>query len=118
MKKIKNEIDEIKYLFGYKRGVIISEQKEYHNNKFKSKEFYEDYDLTNFDPFLDEDFTSTDLGVKEKERTITPGVKPGTIPGKKPGTPYSPKPGPKKAPKAKTKIPNWLTFDSIGIKNK
>lgn len=34
----------------------------------------------------------------------------------KPGTPYSPKPGPKPGPKAgRQKLPNWLSFKSIGI---
>ena len=48
-----------------------------------------------------------------KERTITtPGIKPGT----KPGTPYRPKPGPKKNPKAeKGDMPDWLSFDELGI---
>jgi hypothetical protein len=52
-------------------------------------------------------------GTKEKERTITtPGIKPGT----KPETPYSPKPGPKKNPKArKGDMPEWLSFDELGI---
>jgi hypothetical protein len=54
-------------------------------------------------------------GTKEKERTK---VTPGTKPGKKPGTPYSPKPGPKPDPKAKYRkdeMPDWLTFDELGI---
>jgi len=49
-------------------------------------------------------------GTKEKERIITPGTKPG------PKTPYRPKPGPKKNPKArKGDMPDWLTFDKLGI---
>jgi len=54
-------------------------------------------------------------GTKEKERTK---VTPGTKPGKKPGTPYSPKPGPKPDPKARNReddMPDWLTFDELGI---
>ena len=47
-----------------------------------------------------------------------PTVKPGTKP-KRPSTPYSPKPGPKPAPKAKNeKMPEWLTFDELGMKLK
>jgi hypothetical protein len=44
-----------------------------------------------------------------------PKVKPGTRPSK-PGSPYSPKPGPKPAPKAQeNNLPEWLTFDKLGI---
>jgi len=47
-----------------------------------------------------------------------PTVKPGTRPSK-PGSPYSPKPGPKPAPKAKNNnLPEWLSFDKLGIKFK
>ena len=50
-------------------------------------------------------------GTKEKERTIT---KPGTKPDK--DSPYKPKPGPKKKPKAKKgDMPDWLSFDELGI---
>lgn len=51
----------------------------------------------------------------------TPGVKPGIdTPSKpsKPATPYKPKPGVKPSPKAKKQVPNWLSFNSIGIKLK
>jgi len=45
-----------------------------------------------------------------------PRVKPGTRPSK-PGSPYSPKPGPKPAPKAQeNNLPEWLSFDKLGIK--
>ena len=52
-------------------------------------------------------------GTKEKERIkIDPGTKP-----KEPKTPYKPKPGPKPDPKAgrKGEMPNWLSFDELGI---
>ena len=72
-------------------------------------------DMRDIDMELDEemDFPVMSPGTKEKERTITtPGIKPG----KKTGTPYSPKPGPKKNPKAKSdKMPDWLSFDELGI---
>jgi DNA-directed RNA polymerase subunit F len=47
-----------------------------------------------------------------------PAVMPGTKPAK-PGSPYSPKPGPKPAPKAQdNNLPEWLSFDKLGIKFK
>ena len=49
---------------------------------------------------------------------VRPTVKPGTKP-KRPSTPYKPKPGPKPAPKAeKNDIPEWLSFNKIGVKLK
>ena len=101
-KNINEELKDIKYLFNYNRGKILSEQEEF--------ETEDDYDME-----LDEEMDVPVMlpGTKEKERTITtPGIKPG----KKPGTPYSPKPGPKKNPKAKSdKMPDWLSFDELGI---
>ena len=48
---------------------------------------------------------------KEKERTTT---KPGTKPDE--DSPYKPKPGTKKKPKArKGDMPDWLSFDELGI---
>ncbi len=150
-KNVINEINDMKYLFTYNRGKLLSEQEKYEGKEIGIENIdidymeYDDEDLNylkneieeefenNMEDYINEvpsfDSNGTFLGMskpnedmeikenktKEKERTITiPGTKPGT----KPGTPYSPKPGPKKAPKAKTKIPNWLTFDSIGIKIK
>jgi len=52
---------------------------------------------------------------RELEVPVKPGTKTPTKP-KKPGTPYSPKPGPKKNPKArKGDMPDWLSFDELGI---
>jgi hypothetical protein len=115
---IKKELNEIKYLFNYKKGVVISEQPE--NTE----------DIDNID-FENIDFGKLDAVPKRKEtelgednhtanREINIPVKPDVdtpVKPKKPGTPYSPKPGPKKNPKAenKKKIPNWLTFNSLGI---
>lgn len=61
----------------------------------------------------DMDFEMPTMEPGTKERTITtPGIKPGT----KPATPYKPKPGPKKNPKAeKGEMPDWLSFDELGI---
>jgi len=48
-----------------------------------------------------------------------PTTKPGTKPTTKPGHPFSPKPGPNPAPKAKKgNIPDWFTFDKLGLKIK
>ena len=110
-KQIIEEIKDIKYLFNYDRGRIISEQPEVEEMSdlyemgLEVDELYEEMDVPVMLP-----------GTKEKERTITtPGIKPGT----KPGTPYRPKPGPKKNPKAEDKeMPTWLTFNKIGIKLK
>lgn len=116
-KQVIEEIRDMKYLFNYNRGRILSEQPEVKEPSLDEIEDYEDLDI-----FTDETNTEIDEemdvpvmlpGTKEKERTITtPGIKPGI----KPKTPYSPKPGPKKNPKAGEKdIPNWLTFDELGI---
>jgi len=103
-KEIKKELLEMKYLFGYERGRVISEQ--------TSVSMDEDDNIEGefsgvSDAELDENKT------REKERIkIDPGTKP-----KEPQTPYKPKPGAKPDPKAKRKgdIPEWLTFDELGI---
>jgi len=147
-KQILEELNDIKYLFNYNRGKIISEQEQFDDEE----EFvdYDDIDYGDMDDDMDDDeeeyypelriphdmpsyktkyrHSDDDMeldeemdlpvmlpGTKEKERTK---VTPGTKPGKKPDTPYSPKPGPKPDPKArnrKDEIPDWLTFDELGI---
>jgi hypothetical protein len=109
--KIKQELQEMKYLFGYKAGKVISEQ--------ENRPVEEDMGMVDLD-------TDTDMDVLDIEdmefgdTTIKPQVRPDvdtpTKP-KKPGTPYSPKPGPKKNPKAEDEsgLPNWLSFDELGI---
>ena len=84
---IKKELNEMKFLFKYRPGVVLSEQQ-----------------------------TIDDIEMEEQYETpVKPDIKTPTKPSK-PSTPYKPKPGPKKSPKAKNKnLPNWLTFDSIGI---
>jgi len=103
------ELNEIKYLFGYERGRVISEQKSLVSEDFEEIGIYEDD--TDYSEFSEEIDVPVMLpGTKEKERIITPGTKPG------PKTPYRPKPGPKKNPKArKGDMPDWLTFDKLGI---
>jgi hypothetical protein len=108
-KQIIEEIKDIKYLFNYDRGRIISEQPEV-------EEMSDLYEMGLEDAELDEEMDVPVMlpGTKEKERTITT---PGTKPRTKPKTPYRPKPGPKPDPKAKRKgdMPDWLTFDELGI---
>ena len=100
-KKVAKELNEMKYLFGYERGRVISEQKEV--------PMEEDVD---FDVLDDVDVESN----REIQIPVRPDVDTPTKP-KKPGTPYSPKPGPKKNPKAEDerRMPNWLSFDELGI---
>lgn len=122
-KNIINEINDMKYLFTYNRGRILSEQEKYEGEEID----IEDTEIDDFDDEdEDEDFNylkgemdeEMDLpvmlpGTKEKERIkIDPGTKP-----KQPKTPYKPKPGPKPDPKAGRKgdMPDWLTFDELGV---
>ena len=123
-KQILEELKEMKYLFNYDRGKIISEQNQNLNemidleeDAFGSdyKDDLEEYAFGSYKGDLEEeiDFEVPTMmpGTKEKERTIT---KPGTKPDK--DSPYKPKPGPKKNPKAKKgDMPDWLSFDEIGI---
>ena len=106
---IKKELNEIKYLFNYKKGVVISEQPE-------NTEDIDDIDLDLSDIDLGEIGENNHTSNREINIPVKPDVDTPVKP-KKPGTPYSPKPGPKKNPKAenKKKIPNWLTFNSLGI---
>jgi hypothetical protein len=106
--KLNEELKDIKYLFNYNRGRVISEQELFESDK----EEFVNYD----DMELDEEMDLPVMlpGTKEKERTkVTPGTKPKT-----PSTPYKPKPGPKPDPKARKRkgdMPTWLTFDELGI---
>lgn len=99
-KTINEELQDIKFLFTYKPGVVLSEQVE--------------DDEVDFD-MMDTEMDSEMGEQREIQIPVRPDVDTPTKP-KKPGTPYRPKPGPKKAPKAEKKeIPNWLTFDELGI---
>lgn len=90
-KNIKKELNEMKFLFTYKPGVVLSEQ-----------------------DMIEDDIIDVEME-EQYETPVKPGIKTPTKPSK-PSTPYKPKPGPKKSPKAKNKnLPDWLTFDSIGI---
>ena len=135
-KQIIEEIRDMKYLLNYNRGRILSEQpevKEVHLDEYE-EELYSDMDdysdevpsfdlegmfkgmsKPNGDMELDEEMDLPVMlpGTKEKERIkIDPGTKP-----KQPKTPYKPKPGPKPDPKAGKEgdMPDWLSFDELGI---
>ena len=95
-KTINEELQDIKFMFKYKPGVVLSEQVE-----------DDEVDFDMMDVEMDEQ--------REVQIPVRPDVDTPTKP-KKPGTPYRPKPGPKKAPKAeKGEMPSWLTFDELGI---
>ena len=134
-KQILEELKEMRYLFNYDRGKIISEQNQNLNEMIDLEKGSFGYDLEedafgayedeleedafgayedNLEEEIDFEVPTMMPGTKEKERTIT---KPGTKPDK--DSPYKPKPGPKKKPKAKKcDMPDWLSFDEIGIKLK
>ena len=120
-KQILKELKEMRHLFNYDRGKIISEQNQNLNEMIDLEEdafgTYEDdleedafgsdykdeleeYAFGTYKGDLEEeiDFEVPTMmpGTKEKERTTT---KPGTKPDE--DSPYKPKPGTKKKPKAK-----------------
>ena len=102
--KINKELKEMKYLFGYERGRVISEQ----NTPIDEYETEDDIEVLDFDP---------EFAGREVETPVRPDVDTPTKPSK-PGTPYRPKPGPKKNPKADmddVDMPNWLSFDELGL---
>jgi hypothetical protein len=149
-KQIIEEIKDIKYLFNYNRGRVISEQPEVDSpNIDEELDMVSDdedelpsfdldgifkgmsksngdmdtrtpkereMDMRDIDMELDEEMDLPVMlpGTKEKERIkVDPGTKP-----KQPKTPYRPKPGPKPDPKAEDgegDMPNWLSFDELGI---
>ena len=131
-KQILEELKDMSYLFNYDRGKIISEQNQNLNEMIDLEKGSFGYDLEedafgtyednleedafgayedNLEEEIDFEVPTMEPGTKEKERTIT---KPGTKPDK--DSPYKPKPGPKKNPKAKKgDMPDWLSFDELGI---
>jgi hypothetical protein len=117
-KKVIDELNEMKYLFGYERGRVISEQKE-----VPIEEDMMDTDVVGVVDYDEDgdtvDLEDIDMSGREVETPVRPDVDTPTKP-KKPGTPYSPKPGPKKNPKAEDEVddvdmPNWLSFDELGL---
>ena len=131
-KQILKELKEMRHLFNYDRGKIISEQNQNLNEMIDLEKGSFGYDLEedafgayednleedafgayedNLEEEIDFEVPTMEPGTKEKERTTT---KPGTKPDK--DSPYKPKPGPKKNPKAKKgDMPDWLSFDELGI---
>ena len=157
-KQILEELKEMRYLFNYDRGKIISEQNQNLNEMI-------DLEKGSFGYDLEEDIDDVDMDTRtpeERERNmgdrhmdtgedlapsfgsdgnflgmVKPNrdgmevdgdlienrelevpVKPITKPPTKPDedSPYKPKPGTKKKPKArKGDMPDWLSFDEIGI---
>ena len=119
-KNIKNDINEMKYLFGYQRGVVISEQKEVPMEEDFDTEVVGVVDGVDYDEDGDSvDLDDTSMSGREVQIPVRPDVDTPTKPSK-PGTPYRPKPGPKKNPKAgddamDVDMPNWLSFDELGL---
>lgn len=131
-KQILEELKEMRYLFNYDRGKIISEQNQNLNEMIDLEKGSFGYDLEedafgtyednleedafgayedNLEEEIDFEVPTMEPGTKEKERTTT---KPGTKPDE--DSPYKPKPGTKKKPKArKGDMPDWLSFDELGI---
>ena len=131
-KQILEELKEMRYLFNYDRGKIISEQNQNLNEMIDLEKGSFGYDLEedafgayednleedafgayedNLEEEIDFEVPTMEPGTKEKERTTT---KPGTKPDE--DSPYKPKPGTKKKPKAKKgDMPDWLSFDELGI---
>jgi len=160
-KQMLEELKEIRYLFNYNRGKIISEQEQFESEdddddneddneyddedlNYLKSEYSEEYGSEKFPSFspngdmdtgedLSPSFDSDGnfLGMvkpnrdgmevdndlsenRELEVPVKPGTKTPTKPDK--DSPYKPKPGPKKKPKArKGDMPDWLSFDEIGI---
>ena len=131
-KQILKELKEMRHLFNYDRGKIISEQNQNLNEMIDLEKGSFGYDLEedafgayednleedafgayedNLEEEIDFEVPTMEPGTKEKERTTT---KPGTKPDE--DSPYKPKPGTKKKPKArKGDMPDWLSFDELGI---
>ena len=118
---LNEELKDIKYLFNYDRGRVISEQQLFEDDDEEFDTSMDDEDMEEFDTSMDDMELDEEMdlpvmlpGTKEKERIkVDPGTKP-----KKPKTPYRPKPGPEPDPKARKRkgdMPSWLTFDELGI---
>jgi hypothetical protein len=90
---------------------------------YKTKYRYSDDDMDNRTP-EERERRDINMGVDEEiieKREVEVPVRPGTKEREKtktPSTPYKPKPGPKPDPKARKRkgdMPDWLTFDELGI---
>ena len=144
-KQILEELKEMRYLFNYDRGKIISEQDQNLNEMINLEKGSFGYDLEEddfgtyednleedafgtYEDNLEEDVFGGDYkdDLEEEIDFEVPTMEPGTKekertitkPGTKPDkdSPYKPKPGPKKKPKAKKgDMPDWLSFYELGI---
>ena len=120
-KQILEELKEIRYLFNYNRGKIISEQEQFESEDDGDDNEDDNEDLNYLKSEYSEEYGHEDMEVDEdliENRELEVPVKPGTKTPTKPDkdSPYKPKPGPKKKPKArKGDMPDWLSFDEIGI---
>jgi hypothetical protein len=102
-KSLNEELQGIHFLLGYDRNKILSEQSSISEMDYMSDEEYVD-DTTDQFELPEADMPSI--------APSKPGIKTPTKPNK-PGTPYKPKVKP--APKAEKKVPEWLSFDELGI---
>jgi hypothetical protein len=109
-RNLNEELEDMYYLLGYDRNKILSEQ----------SPITEMDNLTYDDMGPDEIFTDQSSGHFELPEAdmpsiapSKPGIKTPTKQPNKPGTPYKPKVKP--APKAKKSVPEWLSFDELGI---
>jgi hypothetical protein len=144
-KQILEELKDMRYLFNYDRGKIISEQDRSLNEMIDLEKGSFGYDLEEdafgtyednleedafgtYEDNLEEDVFGGDYkdDLEEEIDFEVPTMEPGTKekertitkPGTKPDkdSPYKPKPGPKKKPKAKKgDMPDWLSFYELGI---
>jgi hypothetical protein len=108
-KSLNEELQGIQYLLGYDRNKILSEQAP-----------LSEMDIAAYDDTVSDEFANDQsAGYFEMPEAdmpsiapSKPGIKTPTKPNK-PGTPYKPKVKP--APKAEKKVPEWLSFDELGI---
>jgi hypothetical protein len=89
-KNIKNEINEMKYLFGYQRGVVISEQKELPMEEDYEEDVVGVVDDVDYDQ--DGDYFDIDSILDAEPGVAEPETKPKTRPGTKPDTDREEKP--------------------------
>lgn len=107
-RNLNEELKDMFYLLGYDRNRILSEQAPI--TELENVTYGDDSD----DIFTDQSSGHFELPEADMPSIAPskPGIKTPTKPNK-PGTPYKPKVKP--APKAQKKVPEWLSFDELGI---
>lgn len=107
-RNLNEELKDMFYLLGYDRNRILSEQVPI--TELENVTYGDDSD----DIFTDQSSGHFELPEADMPSIAPskPGIKTPTKPNK-PGTPYKPKVKP--APKAEKKVPEWLSFDELGI---